>query len=265
MKDLNQNLLRHHQREELKTDIERMDNMLPHAKGDDRGSILRRRENTKKMLADQSPEPLTGAEKDKLHKLEQKLREKITHNMPSEEVMRKNPVGAVDWHQRWEKANKHAVKLWKNVRIQLNPDNSDRDLANIDRYRPSGQTDRMRTDAQIPGLMSYGDIDEADWPFDAPKNTALEQVKRRYDENLAENDVNAALEELDKADIRPTQEEPTGFGPSGKLSAEQYAALEDRLKKGREALAKKRADQKQLEAEFDALPVEEQADRVLAD
>jgi hypothetical protein len=105
--------------------------------------------------------------------------------------------------------------------------------------------------------MSYGDIDEADWPFDAPKNTALEQTKRVYSEELAENDVNAALEELDKAEIRPTQEEPAGFGPSGKLSAEQYAALEDRLRKGREALAKKRAEQKQLETEFNALPVEQ--------
>lgn len=253
MKDLNTNLLRHHQRDELTADIAHYDEILPHAKPEDKPILIKHREQTKRQLAAASPEPLTGAEKDKLNLLEKRLRDKITNNMPTEEVMRKNPAGALDWHQRWEKSNKSLIRMWKNCRIQLNPDSSDRDLANIERYRPSGQTDRMRTDAQIPGLMSYGNVDESQWPFDAPKNTALEQVKRHYDEQAAENDVNAAIDKMDAEEKEPVVE--AGYGPSGKLSLEEWTALDERLRKGREVLAQKRAENKQLNESLAAVPV----------
>lgn len=255
MRDLNQNLLRHNQREEIKADINSYDQMLVHAKPEDKGILLTRKKRAEHQLSSQSPEPLTGAEKDKLNVLEKKLRARITTNMPTEEVMRKNPAGAVDWHQRWEKANKHLVRMWKNAKIQLNPDSSDRDLANIERFRPSGQTDRMRTDAQIPGLMSYGNVAEEDWNqiFDAPKNTALEQAKKAYTENTAEEDVNAALDAMDaEAEVVEVEK---GYGPSGKLTLEEYTALDTRLRAGREALAKKREAAKQLNDTLDSVPV----------
>ena len=96
MKDLKLNLLRHHQGEELKAEIEQMDATAEHAKPEDKTIIARRKERAKKQLNDGSPEPLTGAEKDKLHSLEKRLREKIIENMPPDEVMRKNPAGAID-------------------------------------------------------------------------------------------------------------------------------------------------------------------------
>ena len=133
MKDLKTNLLRHHQRQELQTEIDGFNQAMPHAKGEDIGILQRRKKQTEKQLWSQSPEPLTGAEKDKLKALERRLRDRITENMPTEEVMRKNPVGAVDWHTRWSKATKPLVRMWKNARIQLNPDSEDRDLANIER------------------------------------------------------------------------------------------------------------------------------------
>jgi hypothetical protein len=248
MKDLKQNLLRYNQREELKHEIAEADKMLPFANQENKGVIIARRNKTQKQLDTQSPEQLTGKEKDTLNALEKKLRAKITHNMPTEEVMRKNPAGAVDWHQRWEKANKTAIKMWKNIRIQLNPDSSDRDLANLERYRPSGQTDRMRTDAQIPGLMSFGSIAPEDWPFEAPKNTALEQAKRVYSEEEAANAVNQALDDVDeKLEEAQTVDEVEDKPDKRQLSAEEHAALISRLAKGRAVLAEKRLAAKQAE------------------
>ena len=67
MKDLNTNLLRFPQREQLQSDIENAETMLPHAKPDDRGTIVSNIKKSKAQLHAQSPEPLTGKEKDTLH------------------------------------------------------------------------------------------------------------------------------------------------------------------------------------------------------
>lgn len=252
MKDLKTNLLRHHQRQELQTEIDGFNQAMPHAKGEDIGILQRRKKQTEKQLWSQSPEPLTGAEKDKLKALERRLRDRITENMPTEEVMRKNPVGAVDWHTRWSKATKPLVRMWKNARIQLNPDSEDRDLANIERYRPSGQMDRMRSDAQIPGMMTYGTIDDEQWPFPKPENTALDQAKRVYEESEAESDVNKALDVFDTEEV--SQEDPagegTGYGPKGKLTLEQYTEVTERLAQARAVRKKKIEDERQLDEQM---------------
>ena len=252
MQDLNKNLLRYHQREEMKAEIERADAMLAGISkaGDDKGAIISSRNRTKKALEQQSPVPLTAKEKDKLFDLEKKLRNKISQGMPTEEHMRKNPPGAVDHHVKWQNANKKLIRMWKNVQIQLNPDSSDRDLANIERFRPSGQTDRMRTDAQIPGLMTYGNISDEQWPFETPQTTALAQVqKREYDDSQAEQDVDVALAEVEVAeDELKTEEKP-------KLSPEQYAEKSQNLAKAREVLKAKREADKKLQEQLQAEPV----------
>lgn len=247
MKDLKQNLLRYHQREQLQGEIKQAEGMLSQAKMEDRGTILANINRTKRQLEAQSPSPLSAKEKDTLHSLEKKLRTRFTNHMPTEEVMRKNPAGAVDWHQKWEKINKPLIRMWKNAVIQLNPDSQDRDLTNIERYRPSGQLDRMRTDAQISGVMSYHNIPDEQWPFDPPQNTAVAQNQQHYDEQVAETDVNTALEQLDKDE---DEEEISRCSP------EQRALLSERLAKGREVLAKKRAEAKQLNEAIAANPVE---------
>lgn len=254
MKDLNIPLLRHHQREEMKAEIEQYDAALPFAKPEEKGAIVQRREKTKRSLEAQSPEPLTGAEKDKLNALEKKLRARFTTNMPPDEVMRKNPAGAIDWNQRWLAANKKIVRMWKNVKIQLNPDSSDRDLANVERFRPSGQLDHLRSDAQISGVMSYGNIDEADWPFDKPQNTALAQAQKRYSDEVAEADVDSAINEVDEHEKSLAVEEG-GFGPSGKMTAEAYAAMLVKLQHAREILKKNRSENKEIEATLNERPV----------
>lgn len=256
MKDLKINLLRHHQREQLKNEISHAESMLKQAKPADRGNIVNNIRRTTKQLNDQSPEPLTGKEKDKLSDLEKKLRARITTNMPTDEVMRKNPAGAVDWHTKWEKANKSLIRMWRNIKIQLHPESQDRDLVNLERYRPSGQTDRLRTDAQIAGHMSYGNVPDENWPFEAPQNTAAAQVQRRYDEEQAESTVNQALETLDESTIFKEEEaEEVTDGRKKPLSPEQEAILLQRLANARAAKAKKAAEEKQLSETLDAVPV----------
>ena len=250
MKDIKLNLLRYAQREQLKAEIAQAEHSLSKATPEDAGQIRASMNKTKKQLEEGSPSPLTGKEKDTLFALEKKLLDKIRTNMPTEEVMRKNPAGAVDWHMRWEKANKPLIRMWKNIKVQLNPENSDRDLCNIDRYRPSGQTDRMRTDAQIPGLMSFGNVPQENWDniFDAPTNTALAQAQRRaYDEDAAENDVNANIDALNEKELTEVEEEV-----KDQCSPEQQAILVTRLAKAREVLAQKRADAKKLAQDLEA-------------
>ncbi len=141
-----------------------------------------RRKAIDRQLEDYAPEKLDGMEKDKLANLEKELRAAWTTNMPTEEEMRKNPPGMVDRHRKWEKLNKKIIGQWKNVRRQLEPDSDDKDLANIERYRPSGVMDRLVAGAQISGAMNYRNIPQENWDtaFEGkkPENTALEQAKR---------------------------------------------------------------------------------------
>ena len=245
MKDLKQNLLRWNQRELLYRDIEGYTRSLQDAKGPDRAVLLNRKARAEKQLATQSPEQLSGSEKDKLNVLEKKLRARITENMPTDEVMHKNPPGAIDWNDRWNRANKNLIQVWKNVRLQLNPDSQDRDIANIERYRPAGATGKMRADAQIPGAMHYFDVPEENWPFDEPQNTAAKQAERVYNEQSAEEDVEAALvsSQQENAEI-PSK---GGFGPSGTLTFEEYQSLQERLAKGRAVKEANRLARKQVD------------------
>src|SRR3990172_1690071 len=133
MKDLTVNLLRKRERDEKADEIEKQQRLLEHPKIEDKAQIKKNIALLKQQVDRFSPEPLTPTEKDKLYTLEKKLAVKIQDGMPTDETMRKNPVGAIDQHTVWERANKKLILMWKNIRIQLNPDSGDRDLANVER------------------------------------------------------------------------------------------------------------------------------------
>jgi hypothetical protein len=176
-------ILRYHQREDHKDEIDSMKGMMSdplnaRKLSADRGEVTRRIKRLEETLATQSPPVLSGAEKDKLVRRSHQLEEKILPGMLSQEEMRKNPAGSVGKFMRHEKAVKSHILEWKNIQLMLEPESNDPDIANIERLRPSGAMDRFRTDAQITGHMTYGNIPEEKWPFEAPKNTALEQAKR---------------------------------------------------------------------------------------
>ncbi len=185
-------ILRFHQREEVKQEIEDIDNSLNPQNpfkmrgGADVAEASSRMRRLKKQLNDYSPPEVPGAVKDKLAKRAKEIEEQVTNGMPTHEEMRKNPAGMVGRHMRWEKANKKRILEWKNIQQILEPDSNDPDLSNFERLRPSGEMDRFRGDAQINGLMSFGNIPQEYWDrvFQGAKpNSALEQVKKVEEES----------------------------------------------------------------------------------
>ena len=188
MKPLDTPLLRPHQMSEHQEEIRLTKEKLSNPAIQDKGAVQRQLRNLSLQYERQAPEALPAGEKDTAAKREAALREEITQGMLSQEEMRKNPPGAVDHHIRWERANKAKIMQWKNLRLQLaadtsNPDTWDRDVANLERYRPAGTEGRVRLDAQIPGKMAFTGVPEEKWEaaFGSthPENSALNQVKRR--------------------------------------------------------------------------------------
>jgi len=183
------NLLRPAQMVDLEQDIRSSQAQLDDPRVQDKGGVRKRLADLKRQQAAQAPRPITdGALKDRLHKRSQELLDKILPGMLSEEEMRKNPAGSVDKHMKWERANKDRILEWKKIQCALNAENGgnpstwDRDAANLERFRPQGPADRLRTDAQIGGHMSYGSVPDDNWheTFGSthPENSALNQAKR---------------------------------------------------------------------------------------
>jgi hypothetical protein len=177
-----QQLMRHHQREDAKAEIDAMVDMLPNLKPKDKGEVTRRVARLQKALETQSPpSDLPGAAKDRLYKESKALEDKLRQGMPSREEMRKNPPGTVGEWMRYEKANKKDILKWKNIQQMLDPTSDDPDLSNVERLRPNGAQDRFRADAQITGQMTYASVPDENWKMalgDGPQNTALKQVER---------------------------------------------------------------------------------------
>lgn len=203
MKDLDKNLLRPAQIEELEGERENLeavihggrtiDGQLPGYRGAGSGEARRKLRSIEKMLADQAPERLTAVEKDRLYNVEKELRDKITYGMLSKEEMRKAPPTAVDRHRRWEATNKKDIFRWKNVKVQLSaadgePASSrDRDAANLEQFRPEGVNQGIRTDNFIQGVHAMSPLAKENWPLGEPKcDTAVAQNKRVMSESQKE-------------------------------------------------------------------------------
>ena len=230
-------ILRFHQREELQQEIQEIDDGLNPANPfkvrttNDVAEASSRMRRLKKQLAEYSPPEVKGQTKDKLAQRAKDLEEKILAGMPTHEEMRKNPAGMVGRHMRWEKANKKKILEWKNIQQLLEPDSNDPDLSNFERLRPSGEVDRFRGDAQINGLMSFGNIPQELWQMafgNKGPNSALEQVKKVEAEQVA------AFEGVELAADGSTQKIDKRKQPR---TEEQKQALRDRL-----ALARAKKD-----------------------
>lgn len=175
-------LLRHHQREDMRGELDNMESMQTHLKSaQDKANVTKRMRRLQECLHTQSPQPLDGSAKDKLTKRAKELEERITQGMLSQEEMRKNPAGAVGRHMKWEKANKAAILEWKNIQLMREPNSDDPDLANFERLRPVGAQDRFRGDAQINGVMSYRNVPQENWDeafHGKGPDSALKQAER---------------------------------------------------------------------------------------
>lgn len=95
------------------------------------------------MLQDQSATQLAGQDLDSAVKRIATLEAEIKKGMLSSEEMRKCPPGAVGRHMDHEKRNKDNVKEWKRLQIATNADDTNPDLANIERLRPQKSSMNM--------------------------------------------------------------------------------------------------------------------------
>jgi hypothetical protein len=216
---------------------------LENPKIQDKGAVRQRVGNLQRQYESQAPRPITdGATKDSLAKEAETLLGEILPGMLSKEEMRKNPAGSVDKHLRWERANKQKIMRWKKIRCVLNADSSDphtwdRDAANLEQYRPDGPQDRLRTDAQISGHMTYGNITDEKWAQTFgkthPETSALAQTKRATAPPQLSPEMQAELEKIGTEMPPPLQ----SFQRPGRkpMSPERKAELVANLARGRAA------------------------------
>lgn len=131
-----------------------------------RRTLIKRETAIKKELRLGRAPELEGDTKDALQNRLKSLETTIKDGMPPNEVMRRNPAGAVDWHMKWEKANKNLILERKNILRALNPGNTDKDLTNVEMLRPSlglsGDASVM-VGAQIPGKFAYHNVPKENW------------------------------------------------------------------------------------------------------
>ena len=232
------NILRPSQMAEHYNDLRHAEADLDNPKVQDKGAVRQRVGNLKRQYESQAPRPITdGRLKDALEKEAKQLLSEILPGMLSQEEMRKNPPGSVDKHLRWERVNKPKIIRWKKIRCVQNADASDphtwdRDAANLEQYRPQGPQDRFRADAQITGLMTYGNVPDEQWTkvFGAthPDTSALAQVQRSAQ---SPDQTEASL------NLAPTETVlSTRVAPARKpMSEEQRKIVAANFARGREA------------------------------
>lgn len=234
-------LLRPRQTQELKEDAHRLREILsapPHISNrvEDRGQLTKNLRAAEKDLATQAPKPYAETELDLATKRSDELRDEMLVGMPTQEEMRRNPPGAVDKHRLWEKRNKPKLSEWKNIQLRLHqsgfgelPDSTD--LANFERYRPSGGSQQLNMDnAQIDGRVQFGPKPGAG-PATVLSDGERDTLKAMDPElagqvALMTNDQRAKVKSFINSLSEPGNEQPHKSG----MSEEHRKAASDRMK-----------------------------------
>lgn len=199
-------LLRKHQQEAWRKEIEHTDRLLAREEASSLKSLTNparirlQNERRKRLLAEQSPRPLSGEEKDQVSTLSKRLLADIKEGMVSKAEQRRNPAQEIGLRHRidqWHRAKKDNVVRWKHAQILLNPDSTDPDLCNIEKYRPEGPLEAM-LNAQIPGYMGFDtphmkerweEIFHADW---RDQETQEQFIKRMAEMGITVNFAKAS-------------------------------------------------------------------------
>ena len=148
------NLLRPHQVNEMISDKENLQRQLNNPHIQDKGLVTSQLRKLNHQLETQTPKHFVGKDLDTAVQRSDKLKEEILQGMPSQEEMRKSPPGAVDKHRTWEKRNKAKLLEWKEIQLRLNAGSDENDVANFERFRPTGSSLNMQN-AQIPGKQYF--------------------------------------------------------------------------------------------------------------
>lgn len=195
------NLLRPRQVQEAKDELRRIDDTLnspPHirSKISDPRMMAARRHRLREELDEYTPKPYAEHEKDAAVKRRQQLAEEIKSGMPSDEVMRRNPPGAVAFHQAWERKNKKNVLEWKHIGLRLHASGDLHDTlgeaaVNVETLRKhSSGFDLAMDGAQIPKKTDFHIPPKPDSVvFGDAEIKALEEVKPDLANKLAMMDA----------------------------------------------------------------------------
>jgi hypothetical protein len=227
------------QREEEKAGIDGVLNAPPWVNKDlterGRAQMQSRRRALEDDLEENTPPRVSGGTKDALAVRLRELEENIRGGMPTVEVMRRNPPGAVDMHDRWSKRTKDMQIERKNILKVLDPDNEDKDYCSVEMLRPSGVTQEMAAtfmmNSQIPGNFAMTPLAKANWPAGMPEygtvNSPMKQAEaREADEPANSSSLTAQLAELE-AENRKLKDQLVS-------KAEARVALQRQTKENRE-------------------------------
>lgn len=89
----------------------------------DKNALIKQAQQMEKIVADHSPKPIRGGDKDKLAKRAAELKEKLSEGMCSREEMKdihKYPEAPMK-HLEWEKRNSAAAYEYKQIMRRLEP------------------------------------------------------------------------------------------------------------------------------------------------
>ena len=180
-----------------------------HLSRERRGAMHKRQIAIEEDLNQNSIPEISGPTQDAVLKLQHDLEARIKQGMIPTEVMRRNPVNAVDNHIRWEKDTKDLHLMWKKCKRLLNPESEDKDLANIETLRPSmlgAQESTFMVGSQIEGHMAYSGVPQENWDqtFGKPDvNSPLAQAeKREFEERISLLEAQVKKQEEIKAQRR---------------------------------------------------------------
>lgn len=150
-------LLRPDQVESAKSEIASLEAKLSNPLIQEKGAVRAQLARSRKSFEDQVPHPpRDGDEASSMERRSKELLDTIVSSMCSQEEMRKAPPGAVDKFRRGENspAMKKRIAEWKHIQLRLTAGSSDREAANIERYRPKTSTLNMDS-AQIQGKQFH--------------------------------------------------------------------------------------------------------------
>lgn len=206
LKDQPVNPLRPNQVEAYKEERDRLHSIVKAPAwqtGADRGAATKRFRQIDKELESGAPKPMDRYRQDQVAQLAKEAQAEIREAMLPQSVMRRNPAGSVDAYRRREgsKAIKETIMTWKRAMRALEPDNTEQDYTNVEKFRPEGTnpdgTSTFSVDAQIPGRFAQSTLSKENWPLGDPKvDTALGQVQRRERKELSPEAKQAARDRL---------------------------------------------------------------------
>lgn len=247
-------LLRPDQLQSARDEIASLEAKLSNPLIQDKGEVRKQLVRARKLTDEQTPRsPTDAAEEARMAARSKHLLGEILEGMPSQEEMRKAPPGAVDKHRKWERRNKLRILEWKNLQLRMTVGSGDRDVANLERHRPTASTLSM-DNAQIPGKYFF--MPEAHGPAVTFSDEQL-AVLRTLSPMLA--DAISLMTNAQRADVKQvmtsTQRtqvkdavagiglsaEPSAASIAGKRGAEKKRRMSEETKaKLREAARRKR-------------------------